>query len=326
MGRTVPIASLPVALRVDEAVEAACAADITWIADRLSRGVSVLVECDKELSVYLYLAIRSRLGRGPLPPKLVVVDGRARGDDAAGRGSLPRMLEQLATAIRGSLERQVLVLLHLDVLTTTHTGLTIEAREAIPLLYENPEAVLLGFRDPSFAIPKVIEGVFAARRALVGIPREALARIVTQREARSLHATELDAFGLYKYLSGQNPVRCRRLLADLALRREASPGRPLAEDVYRELRAQTAPADVELPNVDLERDIGGYGEVKARLRDEIIDLGRRKDTLGSEGDIRALEELLPRGVIFHGPPGTGKTFFAKAVATALDATVIVTRR
>lgn len=30
----------------------------------------------------------------------------------------------------------------LDLLTTTHTSLTIEAREAIPLLYENPEAVL----------------------------------------------------------------------------------------------------------------------------------------------------------------------------------------
>lgn len=324
--RTVPLTQLPLELRVEDAVDAACAKDLAFLEEKLLGGQSVLVECDKELTLYLTLALRGRLkkqvGASGKAPRLVIVDGRGTGDDRPS-GQMTRMIDQLGNAVRGSVERTIIVLPHLDVLTTTNTGLTLEAREAIPLLYENPEVCLLAFRDPSFELPKVLSGVFAARREIAGIPREALPKLITQREARALSSTEFDPYGLYQFVSGLNPVRCRRLFADLAHRVEAPAGRPNARAVYAELRKHTASDDVDLPSVDLEKDIGGYAPTKAKLREELIELVHRKDALTNEADIKAIEELLPRGVIFHGPPGTGKTYFAKAVATALNATIII---
>jgi hypothetical protein len=37
--------------------------DVTFIEERLRRGMSVLVECDKELALHVYLAVRGRLRR-----------------------------------------------------------------------------------------------------------------------------------------------------------------------------------------------------------------------------------------------------------------------
>jgi cell division protease FtsH len=106
------------------------------------------------------------------------------------------------------------VLPHLDLLTTSSGGLTGEAREVIPLLYENPELVWLGFKDPSFPLPKVIENLFPNRLSLLGVSRTKLRHLITQRESRKF-GKNFNAWQLYKYVSGLNAVRLRKLLSTM---------------------------------------------------------------------------------------------------------------
>src|SRR5205085_3825176 len=111
------------------------------------------------------------------------------GAGAAPTGLIGTMIAQLRDAVRGPVERRVVVLPHLDLLTTSQGGLTGEAREVIPLLYENPELVWLGFKDPSFPLPKVIENLFPAWTSILGISRNRLRHLVTQKESRKFGRT-----------------------------------------------------------------------------------------------------------------------------------------
>jgi cell division protease FtsH len=319
MSVLIPEAELPAELAPDQAVEAAYAAELAAVAGKLSRGLPCLVECDKELAPFLYKNVRDRLKQQKI--QSVYLDGRPRGDEPAGPvpvGLMGTMIAQLREAVRGAVERRVVVLPHLDLLTTSQGGLTSEAREVIPLLYENPELVWLGFKDPSFPLPRVIENLFPHRTSLLGVARPRLRYLVTQREARKF-GRQFNPWTLYKHVSGVNPVRLRRLLS--TLEGEDYPAEP--KRAYRQLRQATLVGQLEVPELDLDRDIGGYAKVKERLRKEILDVLQLKDRATDADEIARLEELLPRGLIFWGPPGTGKTFFAKAMAAAIGAAVTI---
>jgi cell division protease FtsH len=317
---TVAEETLPVELTAFDAVTLAYPTEIATMADQLSRGLSVLVECDKELTPYLFKAVRDRLKRGGR--QTVYLDGRPPADwegPPPPGGIVGMMIHQVREAVRGAVQERVIVLPHLDLLVAAGGGgPTSEAREVIALLYENPSIVWLGFRDPSFSIPEVIAALFPKRQTIVGIPRDRLPQLVTRREARKL-GRSFSPYRLYKYVSGVNAVRLRRLLATLEGEDYPSdPSRALAE-----LRAATQATDFELPDIDLTSDIGGYERVKSRLRREILDLLASKETTLDPSRVEAVESLVPRGMIFWGPPGTGKTLFAKAMATALGAAVLV---
>ncbi|MCU0695394.1 MAG: AAA family ATPase [Myxococcaceae bacterium] len=321
MSLLVPEDQLPVELTPFAAVEAAYPAEITRVTDALRSGLPVLVEGEKELTPYLYKAVRDRLkkeGRS-----FLYLDGRPIPELPAlqpGMGLVATIVFYLREAVRGAVNERVLVLPHLDLLTTSVGGLTSEAREVIPLLYENPELVFLGFKDPSFPLPKVIENLFPRREHLLGVPRERLRHLVTQRESRKLsNARALKGYQLYKHVSGVNAVRLRRLLSTLSGEDYPSDPKP----AERQLRQATLVGQLTLPDVDLEKDIGGYAKVKERLQKEILDVLALKDAAADEAQMKAVEGLIPRGMIFWGPPGTGKTLFAKAMATSLGAAVTV---
>src|SRR5579884_2288773 len=312
---------LPQELTPEAAVEAAYAAELAEVASKLQRGLPCLVECDKDLAPFLFLNLRQRLKAEKL--RCVYLDGRPRQDQQQPQGMAPlgligTMIAQLREAVRGAVERRVVVLPHLDLLTTSQGGLTTEAREVIPLLYENPELVWVGFKDPSFPLPQVIENLFPHRVSLLGVSRNRLRHLITRKESRKF-GREFNPWALYKYISGINAVRLRKLLS--TLEGEDYPANP--QSAYRQLRQATLGGTLEVPTITFEGDIGGYSKVKAQLNNEVLHLLARKDQLTSEERIRSIEDLIPKGMIFWGPPGTGKTLFAKAMASEIGAAVTI---
>lgn len=308
--------SLAQELSAEQAVELAYAEVLMDTFHSLERNLPVLIECDKDLAPYVFMSIRARLKGANV--QCLYLDGRPRQGAEAACGMVGAMIIQLRDAVRGVIEKRVVVLPHLDLLTTSQGGLTAEAREVIPLLYENPELVWLGFKDPSFPLPTVIENLFPRRYSMLGIPRTRLKQLITQREARKF-GRQFNPWGLYKYVSGMNAVRLRKLLT--SLEGEDYPAEP--KRAYVQVRQATASGSLEVPHVDLDREIGGYARVKQRLKAEILEVLQRKEQLDNPDDIMRMEQLIPRGMIFWGPPGTGKTLFAKAMATAIGAAITI---
>jgi len=132
-----------------------------------------------------------------------------------------------------------------------------------------------------------------------------------------------------EYLCKEAAMKClRRLLPELNLEEEKIPPETLdklivnSED-FKKALVEVTPSgmrEVFIENPDVSWDkVGGLGEVKRELMEAVewpMKFPGLYDNLGHK---------MPRGILLHGPSGTGKTLMAKAVATQSEANFVSVR-
>jgi len=132
-----------------------------------------------------------------------------------------------------------------------------------------------------------------------------------------------------EYLCKEAAMKClRRLLPELNLEDEKLPPETLDKlivngDDYQNALREVTPSgmrEVFIENPDVSWDeVGGLENVKRELQ-EAVEWPMKYPTLYSK-----LGHRMPRGILLHGPSGTGKTLLAKAVATESEANFITVR-
>ncbi len=132
-----------------------------------------------------------------------------------------------------------------------------------------------------------------------------------------------------EYLCKEAAMKClRRLLPELNLEDEKIPPETLdklivnGEDFQKALVEVTPSGmrEVFIENPDIKWDqVGGLAEVKRELQ-EAVEWPMKYPVLYDK-----LGHRMPRGILLHGPSGTGKTLLAKAVATESEANFVSVR-
>ncbi len=132
-----------------------------------------------------------------------------------------------------------------------------------------------------------------------------------------------------EYLCKEAAMKClRRLLPVLNLEEEKLPPETLDKlivnhDDFQKALIEVTPSGmrevfIENPDVKWE-DVGGLEEVKRELQEAV------EWPMKYPGLYDKLGHKMPRGILLHGPSGTGKTLLAKAVATQSEANFISVR-
>ncbi len=132
-----------------------------------------------------------------------------------------------------------------------------------------------------------------------------------------------------EYLCKEAAMKClRRLLPILNLEEEKIPPETLDKlivnhDDFQKALIEVTPSGmrevfIENPDVKWE-DVGGLEDVKRELQEAV------EWPMKYPGLYDKLGHNMPRGILLHGPSGTGKTLLAKAVATQSEANFVSVR-
>ena len=132
-----------------------------------------------------------------------------------------------------------------------------------------------------------------------------------------------------EYLCKEAAMKClRRLLPELNMEEEKLPPETLDKlivnhDDFTKALIEVTPSgmrEVFIENPDIKwEEVGGLEEVKRELQEAV------EWPMKYPGLYDKLGHSMPRGILLHGPSGTGKTLLAKAVATQSEANFISVR-
>jgi transitional endoplasmic reticulum ATPase len=132
-----------------------------------------------------------------------------------------------------------------------------------------------------------------------------------------------------EYLCKEAAMKClRRLLPVLNLEEEKIPPETLEKlvvnhDDFQKALIEVTPSgmrEVFIENPDIKWDqVGGLEDVKRELQEAV------EWPMKYPGLYDKLGHRMPRGILLHGPSGTGKTLLAKAVATESEANFVSVR-
>jgi transitional endoplasmic reticulum ATPase len=297
-------AGRPASLTMRRAVFLAHSEQIEIAAEHLRDGLSVIVRCDKALTAHLRELITSLCGR----------DCRTLSDrPGAAQGRPAALVEELERRLSDG--NEVLVVSQLDMLLRHDSS-----EHLVDLLFEYGERTLLAFSDSAeppepgplaerFVTSLDVTVTPTTVRAADGrwIP---LARALIRAEEAEMFG-DVDEMAVTRVLRGFNVVRARQALRSAFLGGRAEG----TGDLLHRLRSfgGRPVAGWEVPTATFEQ-IGGYSDVKQQIW-ELLAVMRAV----SELDFPRMRDLVPPGLVLHGPPGVGKRLFSNAIAAQLDA-------
>jgi SpoVK/Ycf46/Vps4 family AAA+-type ATPase len=285
------------------AVRIAYSDELNRIADYLKNGLSVLIICDKVIVEFLYKEICKIARKEP------VVD------------ELDFNLPDFNKKITEQQEGHIMILRCFEELMDTRWGSSVLFQTNV----KGNHPQILAFCDSSVPVKQLFQRRFAVPERLQGIPRliningqncNPIPYLITKDE-KSLFK-DFNEIELYKHTAGLNILQFRNAFKYIqSIYKEPTK----SENIYQTLRIfkqNTNSIEIDLPRTKFD-EIGGYAQVKEQIETALALFQKEVSDIPAEHQ----KEVIPKGFIFHGPKGTGKTMFAKAIASRLNATLQV---